>query len=294
MTEGTIIKGIGGFYYISTADGVYECRARGIFRKENIKPMVGDKVKIQIIDEKKKKGNLEVIEERKTALIRPRVSNVDQAIIVFAAASPNINLDLLDRFIVLVEEQGLEAVICINKIDLDEEENYKAIAEIYRNAGYKVICLCAKKGINVDELKETLRGKISVFAGPSGVGKSSLINGLNPDFRLETGEVSAKIERGRHTTRHAELFELFDESFIVDSPGFSSLYLDHIDKDKLKYYFREFEDYNDTCYYNGCSHTHEPDCSVKEKVGAEISKERYDRYVSLYTELAEGRKKNYD
>ncbi|MBQ2753576.1 MAG: ribosome small subunit-dependent GTPase A [Firmicutes bacterium] len=291
MTEGIIIKGVGGFYYVSNADGVYECRARGIFRKENIKPMVGDKVKIQIIDEKKKKGNVEVIEERKNSLIRPRVANVDQAVIVFAAASPNINLDLLDRFIVLVEEQELEAVICINKTDLDKEENYKAIAETYRRAGYEVICLCAQKGENVDLLKEALRDKISVFAGPSGVGKSSLINCLNPDFKLETGEVSAKIERGRHTTRHAQLMELFENSFIVDSPGFSSLFLDHIDKDKLKYYFREFENYNDTCYYNGCSHTHEPDCSVKSKVGEEISQERYDRYVSLYNELAEERKK---
>jgi len=291
MTEGIIIKGVGGFYYVSNADGVYECRARGIFRKENIKPMVGDKVKIQVIDEKKKKGNVEVIEERKNSLIRPRVANVDQAIIVFAAASPNINLDLLDRFIVLVEEQELEAVICINKTDLDIEQKYKAIAETYRRAGYKVICLCAEKGENVDLLKDALRDRISVFAGPSGVGKSSLINCLNPDFKLETGEVSAKIERGRHTTRHAQLMELFESSFIVDSPGFSSLYLDHIDKDKLKYYFREFEDYNDTCYYNGCSHTHEPDCSVKNKVGEEISKERYDRYVSLYNELAEERKK---
>ncbi len=291
MTEGIIIKGVGGFYYVSNADGVYECRARGIFRKENIKPMVGDKVKIQVIDEKKKKGNVEVIEERKNSLIRPRVANVDQAIIVFAAASPNINLDLLDRFIVLVEEQELEAVICINKTDLDTEQKYKAIAETYRRAGYKVICLCAEKGENVDLLKDALRDRISVFAGPSGVGKSSLINCLNPDFKLETGEVSAKIERGRHTTRHAQLMELFENSFIVDSPGFSSLYLDHIDKDKLKYYFREFEDYNDTCYYNGCSHTHEPDCSVKNKVGEEISKERYDRYVSLYNELAEERKK---
>ncbi len=291
MTEGIIIKGVGGFYYVSNADGVYECRARGIFRKENIKPMVGDKVKIQIIDEKKKKGNVEVIEERKNSLIRPRVANVDQAVIVFAAASPNINLDLLDRFIVLVEEQELEAVICINKTDLDKDENYKDIAETYRRAGYEVICLCAQKGENVDLLKEALRDKISVFAGPSGVGKSSLINCLNPDFKLETGEVSAKIERGRHTTRHAQLMELFENSFIVDSPGFSSLFLDHIDKDKLKYYFREFEDYNDTCYYNGCSHTHEPDCSVKSKVGEEISQERYDRYVSLYNELAEERKK---
>ncbi len=291
MTEGIIIKGVGGFYYVSTASGVYECRARGIFRKENIKPMVGDKVKIQIIDDKKKKGNVEVIEERKNSLIRPRVSNVDQAVIVFAAASPNINLDLLDRFIVLVEEQELEAVICINKIDLDKEEKYKEIAKLYQDAGYEVICLCAEKGENVDKLRDALTNKISVFAGPSGVGKSSLINCLNPDFKLETGEVSAKIERGRHTTRHAQLMELFEASYIVDSPGFSSLYLDHIDKDKLKYYFREFETYNDTCYYNGCSHTHEPDCSVKARVGNEISKERYDRYVSLYNELAEERKK---
>ena len=291
MTEGIITKGIGGFYYVATESGVYECRARGIFRKKKITPTVGDSVSIEILDEGNKKGSLEVIHERKSCLIRPRVANVDQAVIVFAALSPDINFDLLDRFIVLAGEQSLKVVICINKIDLDIEEKYKYAADIYRKAGYEVICLSAKKYINTDKLKAALKDRISVFAGPSGVGKSSLLNSLNPDFNMETGEISEKIERGKHTTRHAQLFELEEGGFIVDSPGFSSVFIEHIDKDDLKYYFREFMPYNDTCYYNGCSHTHEPDCEVKARVGSEISQERYDRYVSLYKELAKERKK---
>lgn len=291
MTDGIITKGIGGFYYVATDSGVYECRARGIFRKKKITPTVGDKVSIKVIDEENKKGSLDLIYERKSCLIRPRVANVDQAVIVFAAVSPDINFDLLDRFIVLAEEQNLNVVICINKIDLDTDEKYKYAADIYRKAGYDVICLSAKKNINTDALKNILKGRISVFAGPSGVGKSSLLNSLNPDFNMETGEISEKIERGRHTTRHAQLFELEGGGFIVDSPGFSSIFIEHIDKDDLKYYFREFLPYNDTCYYNGCSHTHEPGCEVKARAGSEISEERYNRYASLYKELADERKK---
>ena len=181
MINGTIIKGIGGFYYIDTENGVYECRARGIFRKEKLKPTVGDQVKISVLDEKNKKGSLDVIEPRKNMLIRPRVSNVEQAVIVFASVSPDINIDLLDRFLILVSEQKLDVLICINKIDLDEEKKYEYVKKLYEDSGYRVILLSAEKGVGIDEIKSALKDKISVFAGPSGVGKRSLINAISRD-----------------------------------------------------------------------------------------------------------------
>ena len=291
MLNGTIIKGIGGFYYIDTENGIYECRARGIFRKEKLKPTVGDFVKISVLDEKNKKGSLDVIEPRKNMLIRPRVSNVEQAIIVFAAVSPDINIDLLDRFLILVAEQKLDVIICINKIDLDTDKKYENIKNMYEKSGYKVICLSAEKGIGIDELKSNLKNKISVFAGPSGVGKSSLINSISPNLQLKTGEISAKIERGKHTTRHAELMQIEENSYIVDSPGFTSLFLEHIPAEELQYYFKEFEPYLSGCRYTGCSHIHEPECAVKEQIGENIQTERYERYVNLYNELRKDRKK---
>lgn len=291
MLNGTIIKGIGGFYYIDTENGIYECRARGIFRKEKLKPTVGDFVKISVLDEKNKKGSLDVIEPRKNMLIRPRVSNVEQAIIVFAAVSPDINIDLLDRFLILVAEQKLDVIICINKIDLDTDKKYENIKNMYEKSGYKVICLSAEKGIGIDELKSNLKNKISVFAGPSGVGKSSLINSISPNLQLKTGEISAKIERGKHTTRHAELMQIEENSYIVDSPGFTSLFLEHIPAEEIQYYFREFEPYLSGCRYTGCSHIHEPECAVKEQIGENIQTKRYERYVNLYNELRKDRKK---
>lgn len=291
MINGTIIKGIGGFYYIDTENGVYECRARGIFRKEKLKPTVGDQVKISVLDEKNKKGSLDVIEPRKNMLIRPRVSNVEQAVIVFASVSPDINIDLLDRFLILVSEQKLDVLICINKIDLDEEKKYEYVKKLYEDSGYRVILLSAEKGVGIDELKSALKDKISVFAGPSGVGKSSLINAISPDLQLKTGEISAKIERGKHTTRHAELMQIEENSYIVDSPGFTSLFLEHIPAEELQYHFKEFEPYINQCRYTGCSHIHEPDCAIKEQVGVNIRAERYERYVNLYNELRKGVKR---
>ena len=176
MLDGVILKGIGGFYYIDTVQGIYECRARGIFRKEGIRPTVGDSVQISVLDEANKKGSLDVILPRRNELIRPRVSNIDQAVIVFAAKSPNMNLDLLDRFLLLAEEQELDIVIVINKIDRDKQNKYEDAAALYRAAGYPVICTSAEKGIGIEELRKALENKISVFDGPSGVGKSSLIN----------------------------------------------------------------------------------------------------------------------
>ncbi len=291
MLKGTIVKGIGGFYYVDTEKGVYECRPRGIFRKEGIKPTVGDHVEITVLHEKDREGSLDVIEERKTLLIRPRVANVDQAVIVFAAKSPNLNLDLLDRFLLLVEQQQLDIVICINKIDKDKTKQYENVAELYRSVGYTVLCVSAEKEIGIEDLKRTLQNKISVFAGPSGVGKSSLINKAFPHAKMETGEISKKIQRGRHTTRHAELIQIGEKSYIVDSPGFTSLYLEGITEETLQYYFREFQPYVHKCYYTGCSHTHEPDCAVKEQINQSISEIRYNRYVTIYQELEQKERK---
>lgn len=291
MTQkGVILKGIGGFYYVDTKTGVYECRARGIFRKEGIRPTVGDDVEISVLDEKNKKGSLDVIFPRRNELIRPRVANVDQAVIVFAAKSPNMNLDLLDRFLILAEEQELEIVLVINKIDKDKQKRYEDAAALYGAVGYPVVCTSAEKGIGIDELREVLSNKISVFAGPSGVGKSSLINSAFPGLSLNTGEISEKIQRGRHTTRHAELIQVSEKSYIVDSPGFTSLFLNHIPSEKLQYYFREFAPYVHECYYNGCMHINEPDCAVKEQIGKTIDSRRYERYKTLFEELENERR----
>lgn len=287
MREGVILKGIGGFYYIDTETGVYECRARGIFRKEGVRPTVGDAVRISVLDEENKKGSLDEILPRRNELIRPRVSNVDQAVIVFAAKSPNLNLDLLDRFLLLAEEQELAIVIVFNKIDRDRKGAYLAAAEMYRAAGYPVVCTAATQGIGIDELRAALRDKISVFAGPSGVGKSSLLNAAFPELELHTGEISEKIQRGRHTTRHAELFRVAESSYIVDSPGFTSLFLGQIPSEKLQYYFREFAPFVHECYYNGCVHINEPDCAVKAQIGKAVAAQRYERYVTIYQELKE-------
>ncbi len=285
MLDGTIIKGIGGFYYIDTKNGIYECRARGKFRKEKVTPTVGDYVQISILDEENKKGSLDVIKPRKNQLIRPKVVNVDQALIIFAAVSPHFNPDLLDRFLILAEEQKLDITICINKIDLDKKRDFEKYKDLYTEAGYRVIPVSAHEKINIDELKKSVQNKISVVAGPSGAGKSSLINCLNPNFSLETGEVSKKIERGRHTTRHAELMEIFENSFIVDSPGFTSLYLDNIEAKKLQEYFPEFRQYYNNCRFSSCVHINEPDCCVKEHVGEDINPVRYEKYVALYNEI---------
>lgn len=293
MLNGTIIKGIGGFYYIATEQGIYECRARGKFRKEGIKPTVGDRVLISIIDEKNKKGSLDVIEERKNCLLRPRVSNIDQAIIVFASVSPDFNPDIMDRFIVLAEQQKLDILICINKIDLDSKEKYKEIYDIYSKAGFDVITVSAAKNYGIDILKSRLKGKTSVLAGPSGVGKSSVLNAIKPDIKAQVGEISRKIERGRHTTRQSELMEIDENTFIVDSPGFTSLDMSGIEPEKLETYFREFLPYLDDCRYSGCKHINEDEryCAVKAQVGKTISESRYQRYVDIYNEIIEERKR---
>ncbi|MGL4878394.1 ribosome small subunit-dependent GTPase A [Paraclostridium dentum] len=293
MIEGIITKGIGGFYYIDTSQGVYECRARGIFRKEKITPLVGDNVKINIIDDENKKGVLEEIEDRDTELVRPPIANVNKAIIVFAIKNPNPNLSLLDRFIVLAERESLDIVIVLTKADLATDEELNKLKSIYETSGYKVIPVSNEAKINIDKVKEELKGNIVVFAGPSGVGKSTLLNNIDSKFQLQTGEVSDKIKRGKHTTRHAELLKLECGGMVADTPGFSSLTLDDIEEDELKEYFIEFDEFSDGCKFGGrCMHENEPICGVKEGVNeGEIAKERYESYLQLLKEKRQSKRR---
>ena len=292
MIEGRIIKGIGGFYYIETEKGLYECRARGIFRKNKITPLVGDFVKISVVDEDNKKGVVEEIQERKTELVRPPIANVNKALIVFAVKNPTPHLSLLDRFIVLAERENLEIVIILTKIDLDDDNTNEKIKNIYEPCGYKVIGVSNLENKNIDKVKEELKDNTVVFAGPSGVGKSSLLNQIDSNFQLKTGDVSDKIKRGKHTTRHAELFELKFGGMVADTPGFSSLTLDDIEDIDLKDYFIEFEDYDDCKFGSRCIHQNEPNCAVKEAVeNGEIPKERYESYIQLLNEIRQGKRR---
>lgn len=292
MIEGRIIKGIGGFYYIETEKGLYECRARGIFRKNKITPLVGDFVKISVVDEDNKKGVVEEIQERKTELVRPPIANVNKALIVFAVKNPTPHLSLLDRFIVLAERENLEIIIILTKIDLDDDNTFEKIKNIYEPCGYKVIGVSNLENKNIDKVKEELKDNTVVFAGPSGVGKSSLLNQIDSNFQLKTGDVSDKIKRGKHTTRHAELFELKFGGMVADTPGFSSLTLDDIEDIDLKDYFIEFEDYDDCKFGSRCIHQNEPNCAVKEAVeNGEIPKERYESYIQLLNEIRQGKRR---
>lgn len=285
MLEGIIIKGIGGFYYVKTKEGVIESRARGVFRDSDITPLVGDKVKVRISQEDGT-GYVVDIANRSTQLLRPPVANVTQAIVVMSVKSPDINTWLLDKFLLMSEYEGLDVTVCINKSDLnlDLSEKYK---KIYEKAGYKVLLTSTKLDIGIDDLKKNLLGNISVFAGPSGVGKSSLLNKVDNRLNLETGTVSNKTRRGKHTTRHIELLELDSESFILDTPGFSSLNLDFIeDETDVKDYFREINKYSQDCRFLSCLHDKEPNCAIKEKVKEGIiDEERYNNYLLLLNEV---------
>ncbi len=291
MIEGIITKGIGGFYYVKTESEIVECRARGIFREKKLTPLVGDRVLIRI-NEEDNKGYIEEILERKTCLIRPPVANVTQAIIVMSIKKPKINLWLLDRFLVMAEQNRLNIHICINKVDLAKDEEINRILDIYNKAGYKVLKTSTKTMEGIDELRSILTNNISVFAGPSGVGKSSLLNKINPKLKLKAGEVSKKTNRGRHTTRHVELFELHSNSFVLDTPGFSSLNLDFIKEPvELSKYFIEIDEYSYGCKFKGCLHYKEPNCEVKRQVQeGNISKERYTNYIQFLEEIIENRR----
>lgn len=295
--KGKIMKGIAGFYYVGVVEsGIYECKAKGIFRKEKKRPLVGDNVEITVLDEDTREGNLVQILPRKSELIRPAVANVDQALIIFAMADPKPNFMLLDRFLVMMEMNGVSAVICMNKTDLGTEEEMEEFHTAYEQAGYQVVFTSAKEANGLEAILELLKDKTTVVAGQSGVGKSSLINHVQQDVNMETGETSKKLGRGRHTTRHSQLIRIDETTFICDTPGFSSLDVDFVNlkSEDLRQCFPEFHEYEGKCRFLGCSHTHEPGCAVKGALEeGRISRLRYQNYTGMYEEQKVREKRRY-
>lgn len=289
---GKIIKGIAGFYYIHIPKkGIYECKAKGIFRKQKIKPLIGDDVEIEILDEEKKLGNLVSILPRKNQLIRPAVSNIDQAVVIFAGTKPSPNFNLLDRFLILMEKQQVPVMICFNKLDLIGKEEEEQLKAIYKESGYSVLFTSTYEDKGMEELLQCLENKTTVLAGPSGVGKSSIMNELQPNACMETGDISEKIQRGKHTTRHSEIVHVKDNTYVMDTPGFSSIWLEQIEKEELKDYFFEFAPFEQYCKFQGCVHISEPSCGVKQALEEnKIHQTRYENYVNFYEELKEKRK----
>ncbi len=290
MLEGIIVKGIGGFYYVNDGNAIYECRARGVFRKDKTTPLVGDKVEFRISNEDNT-GYIEKIYERATELIRPPVANVNQAIIVFASKAPEPNLWLLDRFLLLAAYQKLDVTVCINKSDLATEDELKHFTDIYTKAGINIIVTSCREQIGISELRELLKDKITVFAGPSGVGKSTLLNNIQSNLRLQTGEISQKTNRGKHTTRHVELIELEIGGWVVDTPGFSSLDINFLEEKDVEIYFSEINGLKHLCKFTGCTHYKEPKCAVKDAVSNnEISESRYNNYLNFIQEIRNNRR----
>ena len=290
--QGKIVKGISGFYYVHVVGtGIYECKAKGVFRNRKVKPLVGDNVEIVVLDEEKHLGNVEEILPRKNELIRPAVSNINMALVIFAAAKPDPNFNLLDRFLCMMEYQKVPVTICFNKCDLVSEEEKENLQKIYAPAGYEILFTSVKTGENIDRLKALLAEKTTTVAGPSGVGKSSLINELQTDVRMQTGAISDKIGRGKHTTRHSEIISIGQDTYIMDTPGFSSMDLPGFEKEDLWTCYPEFVPYEPECRFIGCSHIGEPDCGVKNALAeGKISRVRYDNYVILYEEMKNIRK----
>lgn len=285
MINGLIIKGIGGFYYVETADGVFECKARGIFRKEKITPLVGDRVKISINDNAE--NTIDIIEERKNFLVRPPLANIDRLFIVSSLVDPAVNTGVLDRLIAIAEYKNIEPIIVFTKIDIGRDaEKYK---NIYENAGFTTVFCDNSTGDGSVQIQELLKGKISAFTGNTGVGKSSLLNAVDSSLSLATGQTSKKLGRGKHTTRTCELFKT-SGGYVADTPGFSSLDLERCEKilkDDLPYCFREFRSFLDNCKFTtNCSHINDKGCAVKQAVddGA-ISKSRHDSYVQMYNDV---------
>lgn len=290
--QGKIVKGISGFYYVYVeGTGIYECKAKGAFRKQKMKPLVGDNAEIVSIDEEDRIGNVVEILERKNELIRPAVANVDMALVIFATKKPQPNFNLLDRFLCMMEYQKVPVTICFNKADMVSQQEKQELRAIYEPAGYNIIFTSAKENQGIEELRALLEGKTTTVAGPSGVGKSSLVNCLQDNIQMETGKISSKIDRGKHTTRHSEIIPICDGTYIVDTPGFSSMDVPGFEKEDLWTCYPDFAEYEPYCRFQGCSHINEPDCGVKDALKqGKISRIRYDNYILLYEELKNIRK----
>lgn len=280
---GRIIKSLGGFYYVEHAGGVVECRARGVFRNKNIKPCVGDMAEVELTQDGK--GYVVEIQPRRNSLVRPPLANLDQLIMVVSIASPAPNGLVLDKLIAIAECQQIQPLIVITKADLKPTEEF---ADIYRKAGFPVITVCSLTGQGVEEVEKILEGKLSAFCGNSGAGKSSLLNAIDSRFAIDTGGISQKLGRGRHTTRHVEIYTLPNGGQVADTPGFSAVDMEKfqiIRKDDLQYCFREFEPYIGQCQFTGCSHTKERGCKVLEAVrSGKIAPQRHQSYCTLYEE----------
>ncbi|NLJ41419.1 MAG: ribosome small subunit-dependent GTPase A [Clostridiales bacterium] len=286
MEQGIIIKGVGGFYDVLTDNGIFRCKARGIFRKKGISPMVGDEVEISVSD-----GAIVTILPRKNQLIRPVAANIDILGIVVAAIKPEPDYYLADKLMIMAESMNIRVLLIINKIDLVDEEYVKEIAGIYQPAKYPIVPLSCKERIGFEALKEQIGDNIVILAGQSGVGKSSIINELNPEKLLDTGGLSAGIDRGRHTTRHTQLLVLPAGGMMVDTPGFSNMNIEELEPEELSCLYPDFMDYMHNCRFNRCMHDQEPGCGIKHAVAEGlISKERYERYIRLLGELLESRK----
>lgn len=286
MIEGIIMRGVGGNYYVDTGNDLVECRARGLFRLKNIKPLVGDRVLIRLTDEDEHAGYIEEIKERTNEMLRPPVANAEQLLIFFAVKNPEPSFLLLDKLLIAAETNNLKPVICFNKCDLADDEQKKQIESIYFNTGYRIIFTSIHDERSVSELKKILKDKLSVFSGPSGVGKSSVMNAVQPDFCLKTGEISDKLKRGKHTTRHAEIYKLSFGGYVVDTPGFSSFELGGIGESELKEYYPEISKFHSDCRFTDCLHYKEPGCVVKDAVDdGLISRTRYNNYVRLLEEI---------
>lgn len=281
--RGRIYKGIGGFYYVSVGNEIVECKARGKFRKEHITPMIGDEVEIEV---KNSKGYIIEIYERKNSLIRPAVANIDLIVVVVAVKDPDPATSVIDKMLVNAEINGIDAVVCINKSDLADT---KELEDIYTRAGYKTVCVSATEKDGLSELFAVIRGKTAAFAGVSGVGKSTILSHIT-GVELETGEVSDKISRGKHTTRHVELFKIDGGGYVLDTPGFSSVEMEDVSAQNIGEYFPEIAEASRKCRFRGCAHIDEPDCAVKSNVSdGLIPQSRYESYKELY-EIQRGKK----
>ena len=289
--DGIIIKGIAGFYYVKVNEEVFECKARGKFRNTGESPVVGDKVRISVMDNMK--GTIEDIYERKNILKRPIVSNISKAFVVFAVKHPDINVDLLNKFLIQCEMNDIDVVICFNKVDLDNDYANNIAIEMVKSAGYDTLILNAKEGIGIEEIKKRLKDNISVFCGPSGVGKSTILNIIAGYEAMETGKISDRLRRGKHTTRHSELLSV-ESGLIVDTPGFSNLDLTFDEKQEIQQYFPEFSSFIEECRFKGCMHFKEPSCAVKEAVEqGKINENRYNFYLRLLEEYEKGGNKRW-